>query len=355
MYENKRIYNAIEYGITPANKDNSKAMQELIDKVNSNGGGTIFIPSGIYIFDSAKSSWDMTRNITAICEIKSNVSLMGESIANTVLKVVGETEKGVALFCHNSQYANEILISASAQNFTVDMSEATLKQYTHRGKAFYYSGIKDSVFKNLKLISTPSTALGIDMLDNVVIDSVYVSKGGKDWNYGGNGGAGIGIGTGLWKNENYIIRNCICESCGHFGIFLEDQGIFHNKENSPKGQIICNNIIRDCRNFAIGIRGGDTVLVSANNLYDNVGGLYVDYGAKNIVFNGNIVKNSKKSGFCFGNEDEVINKNLLKCENIVINNNTFIENSQDITKDIEPISYVESNNIFIKNNKNKNS
>ena len=59
------------------------------------------------------------------------------------------------------------------------------------------------------------------MLDNVVIDSVYIYEGGRSWNYGGNGGAGIGIGTGLWENENYIIRNCICVSCGHFGIFFK--------------------------------------------------------------------------------------------------------------------------------------
>ena len=35
----------------------------------------------------------MTNNITAICEMKSNVSLIGESLTDTVLKVVGNTEK----------------------------------------------------------------------------------------------------------------------------------------------------------------------------------------------------------------------------------------------------------------------
>jgi hypothetical protein len=344
--ENKKIYNAIDYGVSPENKDNSKALQTLIDIVYNNGGGTIFIPSGIYVFDSAKSSWNMTKNITAICEMKSNVSLIGESITDTILKVIGNTEKGSALFCHNLDFSNEILHSANAQNFTVDMSEASLNQYTHRGKAFYYSGISDCIFRDLRLISTPSTALGIDMLNNVVIDSIYVFEGGRSWTYGGNGGAGIGIGTGMWKHENYIIRNCICESCGHFGIFLEDQGIFHNKINYPKGQIISNNIIRDTKNYAIGIRGGDTILVSANNLYDNVGGLYVDYGAKNIVFNGNVIKECKKNAFCFGNEDAIINKNSEKCENIIINSNTFIKNRIIFLKESEPISYIEQNNVF---------
>ena len=99
-------------------------------------------------------------------------------------------------------------LRANAKNFTIDMSEASLTQYTHRGKAFYYSGIKDCVFRDLRLISTPSTALGIDMLDNVVIDSIYIYEGGRSGTYGGNGGAGIGIGTGMWEHENYVIRNC---------------------------------------------------------------------------------------------------------------------------------------------------
>ena len=67
------------------------------------------------------------------------------------------------------------------------------------------------------------------------------------------------------ENARIFIRKAI----GHFGIFLEDQGIFHNKENFPEAQIISNNIVRNCRHYAIGIRGGDTVLVSANNIYNN--------------------------------------------------------------------------------------
>lgn len=251
----------------------------------------------------------MTKNITAICEMKSNVSLIGESLSDTILKVIGNTEKGSTLFCHNSEFSKEILHSANAKNFTIDMSEASLTQYTHRGKAFYYSGIKDCVFRYLRLISTPSTALGIDMLDNVVIDSIYIYEGGRSGTYGGNGGAGIGIGTGMWEHENYVVRNC--------------------------------------KNYAIGIRGGDTVLVSSNNIYNNNGGLYVDYGAQNIVFNDNLIKNSKNAAFCFGNEDKIINNNSKNCKNIVLTGNTFIENKINLLKNSDPLNYIEKNNVFI--------
>lgn len=151
----------------------------------------------------------------------------------------------------------------------------------------------------------------------------------------------------MWEHENYVIRNCICVSCGHFGIFLEDQGIFHNKISLAKGQIISNNVVRNCKNYAIGIRGGDTVLVSSNNIYNNNGGLYVDYGVQNVVFNDNLIKNSKNAAFCFGNEDKIINNNSKNCKNIVLTGNTFIENKINLLKNSDPLNYIEKNNVFI--------
>lgn len=345
------FYNCLDYGVIPGSADNTEAMQELIDLVNGNGGGVIWIPIGTYIFDSVNSSYDMTSNITTLLEAKSNVSVVGESITGSILKVTGNTSQGAGLFCQNSESAGEILQGCTYQNFTVDMSEASLTTYTHRGKAFYYSGIKDCVFRDLRLISTPSTSLGIDMLDNVVMDSIYVYEGGRQWEDGGNGGAGIGIGTGKWENENYIIRNCICDSCGHFGIFLEDQGIFSStkEQNYPKGQIIANNVIRNGRNYAIGVRGGKNVLVTGNNAYENKGGIYTDYGAMDIVFSNNLIQGCTEAGFNYGSEMSDVNNANYPCENIVVFGNVFIDNPIGIKKTHTPTNVYESNNIYINN------
>lgn len=342
-------YNCQDYGVIPGSSDNTDAMQSLIDLVHENGGGVIWIPIGVYTFDSVNSSYDMTSNITTLLEAKSHVSILGESLSGSVLKVTGNTTQGAGLFCQNSVHSGEILEGCSYQNFTVDMSEASLTTYTHRGKAFYYSGIKDCVFRDLRLISTPSTSLGIDMLDNVVMDSIYVYEGGRQWTDGGNGGAGIGIGTGKWQNENYIIRNCVCDSCGHFGIFLEDQGIFSaaKDRNYPKGQIISNNVIRNGRNYALGVRGGKNVLVTGNNLYENKGGIYTDYGAINIVFSNNLIQGCTDAGFNYGNEMSVVNGADYPCENIVIAGNTFVDNATDIKKTHTPVNSQEVNNIFL--------
>lgn len=346
-----QYYNCKDYGVLPTNTDNTAALQALIDLVNKNGGGIIWIPIGIYLFDSSASSWALTSNITTLCVMKSGVSIIGESLDKSVLKVTGNTSQGAGLFCQNSDQSGEIMTGCTFQNFTVDMSAASMTSYSHRGKAFYFSGIKDCVFRDLRLLSTPSTSLGIDMLDNVIMDSIYVYQGGRQWSIGGPGGAGIGIGTGKWENENYIIRNCICDSCGHFGIFLEDQGIFASSpvRKYPKGQIIANNIVRNGRNYGIGLRGGQNVVITGNNIYDNYGGIYMDYGAKNVMVSNNIIQGNKEAGFMFGNEDLIVNGSGHACENTIVSGNGFCENMFGTWNVTAPLNSQTSNNLFVGN------
>lgn len=341
-------YNCLDYGVIPGSYDNTQAMQELIDMVNENGGGVIWVPVGIYKFYKDGSTSAMGGNAQNNVYLKSNVSILGESIIGSVFKLYGDTQTGCSMFGFFTS-GEDVLEGCTFSNFTVDLSEETMAQYSHKGKAFYVSGIKNCIFRDLRLISTPSTSLGIDMLDNVVMDSIYVYEGGRQWTDGGNGGAGIGIGTGKWQNENYIIRNCVCDSCGHFGIFLEDQGIFSaaKDRNYPKGQIISNNVIRNGRNYALGVRGGKNVLVTGNNLYENKGGIYTDYGAINIVFSNNLIQGCTDVGFNYGNEMSVVNGADYPCENIVITGNTFVDNATDIKKTHTPINSQEVNNIFL--------
>lgn len=347
-----QFYNVLDFGVTTLADDNTQAFQNAIDTIAENGGGILWVPKGTYKFDKSSSTSGYGGNAQNNVYLKNNVSIIGESLKGTVLKLIGDTQTGCSLFGSFNGNDNS-LTGATYSNFTVDLSELTMATYTHKAKAFYVHGIKDCVFRDLRLISTPSTSLGIDMLDNVVMDSIYVYQGGKNWTNGGNGGAGIGIGTGLWENENYIIRNCICDDCGHFGIFLEDQGIFSSGKdrNYPKGQIISNNIVRNGRNYGIGVRGGKNVVITGNNVYENVGGIYVDYGAKNVLISNNLIEGSTDAGFNYGNEDSTVNGASYKCENIAVISNAFIENNIGIKHSTEPTNRNELNNIFINNTK----
>ncbi|MBQ8579352.1 MAG: right-handed parallel beta-helix repeat-containing protein [Oscillospiraceae bacterium] len=341
-------YNCQEYGVLPSNSDNTSAMQALIDKIHEKGGGVIWMPVGEYRFDGKNGSIALSSNVQACLTAKSGVSIMGESITGTIVKVYGDTTNGAAWI---ASLDTNVTVGCVYQNFTVDMSEESMTNYTHKGKAFYLSGVKDCVFRDLRLLNTPSTSLGIDMLDNVVIDSVYVYNGGRQWSFGGNGGAGIGIGTGKWENENYIIRNCICDSCGHFGIFLEDQGIFSGTgtQNYPKGQIIANNIVRNGRNYGIGVRGGKNIIITGNNIYENYGGIYMDYGAKNVMVSNNVVQGNAEAGFLFGDEDATVNKAGYACENVMLSGNGFYENLFGTWTITEPQNSQNANNLFAGN------
>lgn len=350
---NMPYYNCMDYGVRPNSADNTAAMQALIDLIYEKGGGVIWIPVGVYTFDSETSAGLVCSSADALIDLRSRVSIIGESTTGSVFRVIGNTKEGATLFWQSDSGSGEILTGCTYSNFTVDMQEASLTTYSHRGKAFFCGGIKNCVFRDLRLLGTPSTSLGIDMLDNVVMDSIYVYKGGRQWSYGGNGGAGIGIGTGKWADENYIIRNCVCVECGHFGIFLEDQGIFAapKVQNYPSGQIIANNVIRNGRHYGIGVRGGRNVVITGNNMYENVGGIYADYGAKNILISNNVIQGCAEIGVHFGNEDETVNavEASIPCENVIVTANAIIENATGIKKATAPLNSTISNNVMIGN------
>lgn len=309
------VYNALDYNISTSSEDNTPAMQTLIDTVNSNGGGIIYLPVGAYKFKTSGTALNAMNESALVA--KSNVSIIGESLTGTIIKMIGKTNSGYTwLGYYNSATPIE---GCTYSNFTVDAEECTITTYSHRGKAFFYHNVKNCVWRDLILRKTPATALGIDMLDNVVIDSIYCDNCGREWSTGGEGGAGIGIGTGLYTNENYVIRNCICVNCGHFGIFLEDQGRFDSSYTykHSKGASIVNNIVRGTKNYGIGLRGGKNIIIANNQTYENTnGGIYLDYGCHDVDINNNLVIDNTGNGILI--ETSMGNQNV---NNILIQSN----------------------------------
>ncbi len=333
-------YNCTEYGITEESSDNSQALRDLVSLVSNNGGGIIYVPVGTYIFDTSRwNDW--------IVQMQDNVSVIGESMYGSVFKIIGNTQLGKIFMMNKSGVGtNNPLRGCTFANMTYDASESSASSYSFRGKCFMFSYVKDCVFRDLRLIGFVATALGIDQLDNVIMDSIYCYNCGKQWSSGGTGGAGIGIGTGQsgWDHENFIIRNCILDSCGHFGIFIEDQGMFRSPTsiNYPKGQIIANNIVRNGRNYGIGIRGGRYVNVTGNNIYSNAnGGIYLDYGADQIMISDNLISDEVRA-VNFGNESTA-----KACTKVVITNNTFAGCTNGIVETLTPTDCVYQNNATV--------
>lgn len=334
-------HNVLDYGITQDADDNSLKFQQMVDELSQNGGGTIYVPIGTYKFDTSNGQYiEGTGGCKCCIKAKSNVSIVGESLTDSVFKMTGHSSQGVCMFGYNSAKNKTPIEGCTYRNFTVNGEECTIDTYSSDGKAFFYQYVKNSVWRDLRLIGTPATSLGIDFLDNVVIDSIYCYESGRIHADNSPGGAGVGIGTGAWENENFIVRNCICDNCGHFGIFLEDQHIFgdaaHRTPTYPKGVIIANNICRNGRNYGFGVRGGQHVIFDGNEAYENAnGGFFSDYQNKSIVIQNNLIRDNTGNGICLGNEKpgilETSFENVTIKDNVVIGNKTGINISQKIT------------------------
>lgn len=334
-------HNVLDYGIAQDADDNSLKFQQMVDELSQNGGGTIYVPIGTYKFDTSNGQYiEGTGGCKCCIKAKSNVSIVGESLTDSVFKMTGHSSQGVCMFGYNSAKNKTPIEGCTYRNFTVNGEECTIDTYSSDGKAFFYQYVKNSVWRDLRLIGTPATSLGIDFLDNVVIDSIYCYESGRIHADNSPGGAGVGIGTGAWENENFIVRNCICDNCGHFGIFLEDQHIFgdaaHRTPTYPKGAIIANNICRNGRNYGFGVRGGQHVIFDGNEAYENAnGGFFSDYQNKSIVIQNNLIRDNTGNGICLGNEKpgilETSFENVTIKDNVVIGNKTGINIGQKTT------------------------
>lgn len=273
------VYRATDYGISTEADDNTLALQALIDNISEAGGGIIFFPIGTYNF----LRWNSPDYRWAI-EMKSNVSIIGENLEKTILK---QTQKmpysmfGRILDNHGG--AEDPLTGCTFQNFTIDAYDTGDTNHVC-GKAFFFQYVRDCVFRDLRLMGTTATAMGIDFIDRVVIDNVTCIDCGRTFTGTEAGTSGIGIGTCGWENENFVITNCVCVGCGQYGIFIENQGLFHDgKVDYSKGCIISNCIVRNGINKGIGVRGGQNVTVIGCETYENTShGIYIDNNCKNV-------------------------------------------------------------------------
>ena len=310
--KDSKIYIATNYGVNTENSDNTPALQALIDKVFKNGGGKIYIPNGIYRFSGVPDTDHAIK-------MKPNVDIFGENKSLTILKANNCDGQSYSLF-HRLFGEEYPLENITINNFTADLSEMTGK--TVASKAFYAQYVKHCVFRDLYLIGSPATAMGIDFLDDVVIDNVTTENCGKNVEEIKIGSSGIGIGTGGYENENFKIVNCNCVGSGQYGIFVESQKLVFGASNyeQTKGMVIANNNVRGSIKHGIGVRGVNGLTIVGNNTYENtLDGIHVE-GGTNITITGNNSFLNKNNGIYLDNS-------VCSCEKINITGNNVNSNT----------------------------
>lgn len=347
------MVNAKSYGIKgDGETDDSILLNDLVTKLNTEGGGVIYLPDGKYRLNT-RITW------------KSNVSLVGES-HNAVLMPYcdNSVSQGFAAISwlntdstkQNGYDASNPFINCHFKNFTIDGINQNPANYDSYPKGINMHFLKDCTFENIQFLNTFATGLGIDFLENVFIHNIYCFNCGRGYEMKTeetiSGGAGIGIGTMGMSKESCIISDCITDGCGNYGIFLEGGSIF--PENGCKSHYtIANCQCINGRNYGIAVKGTDNVMVSNNIMRNNARDGFAMLPIKsrccaNVQITGNLSASNSGCGYRFADGDGAD----YISEKIYIKNNVSEGNEKDgiLISSILRNMFVE-NNIFESNDR----
>ena len=330
----KLFYDVTSYGATgDGATDDTVSIQATIDSVNSDGGGVVFFPIGVYIISS-----------TLI--LYSNITLKGIS-GQSVLDFSAETETFIAVSATGSVGdAVELAESATAGDNDLALITNLLAADDH---LFLYAETirtpivtKAGEIVRVKTITDgDNLVLYNDIYDTYVTgDTAAIKKitfveniGVDGLNFEGPADTEVAItGIQLQYCKDIKIRDCILNSTHYKGVkaiscikgsvtdckFLDIEkaglGYGVGLEDTSQDWIISNNIADNVKNFCnIGANNGDYGLVrrvnACGNVCTNMWGSAFDAhdNADDINYSNNVI--SGYQGF------------NLRCKNIVICNN----------------------------------
>lgn len=263
-------------------------LEEIISQA---GGGTINIGVGQFALSE-----------TMPIKMRSFVNIKGAGINATRLVKTSVSAKGrTAVFMAqgmDENYTDTFTTDFQHTDFTIDCSQwkAATSQYENGMKAYQGHYCKRALFDHLQIIDSPATGFGIDYCHEVTITNCIFENCGRSWGtLSDNGCNAIGIGTGVWAEENVVIANNIINNSGRHGIFIESQSAKSESKAKwvplAKGQTITGNVIKNGRWCGIGVYWGNNVTITGNAIYNCRGaGILLYKQLKGIAVNGNTVE-----------------------------------------------------------------
>ena len=250
---NVRDYGATGNGIT----DDAKAIQAAVAAVTGTGG-TVYFPPGTYTVG------------TAIVPAN-NVALIGSGVGSAIIAPAGSVSA-----VRGSATKTSPLTRFTMAHLTID----GMKQGPSFGvgiKGVFCQYLAQCQFEDLIIQNCVATGLGIDFLtQGTVIHAVRAIGNGRLNRGGGSGGgsSGIGIGTGQYPVEDFVISDCYAANNGRYGIFVESQ-----TGQTSYGMRIANCFATANANHGFGSAGGNGTIWSHCVAYaNNIDGFSIDNG-----------------------------------------------------------------------------
>ena len=250
---NVRDYGATGNGIT----DDANAIAAAIAAV-SGMGGTVYFPPGTY------------KVGTAIVPAN-DVALIGSGVGSAIIAPAGS----VSAVLGAGTKANPLTRFTMA-HLTIDGANQG-PAFNVGIKGVFCQYLAQCQFEDLIIQNCAATGLGIDFLtQGTVIHAVRAIGNGRLNRGGGSGGgsSGIGIGTGQYPVEDFVISDCYAASNGRYGIFIESQ-----TGQTSYGMRIANCFATGNLNHGFGSAGGNGTIWSHCVAYaNNIDGFSIDNG-----------------------------------------------------------------------------
>lgn len=146
--------NITKFGASTALVDNADAIQQAINYVSERGGGTVFIPSGTFYVVGKEF-----KTIT----LRDNVTIKGNGIDASTIKIHGSTGNWGTLFSHNSTIHKNIQLRDLTLDCNLENSVTNnfdnLSDHNKGRILLQLGGVYNAVVDNVKMISNGRWAI----------------------------------------------------------------------------------------------------------------------------------------------------------------------------------------------------
>lgn len=203
-----QVVNVVAFGaVGDGVNDDTLSIQAAITATSAKGG-TVYLPAGTY-------------KVTSALTPLSKVRIQG---AGSGVTTVAGSGSQFSIF-QNLATVGSPLTDVEICDMTIDGTNVGFTSLSPAIKGIYIQYVKRLKLHGLYVYNTWATGIGTDFLVDSQIDRCVVDNCGVRGVAAGMGTGcnGIGIGTGAYAIEDWVVSNCVATTCGNNGLMLEDQ------------------------------------------------------------------------------------------------------------------------------------
>ena len=260
---NVKDFGAVGDGVA----DDSVALQSALDEARDNGGGVVFIPSGVFLVGVGSDNGQLhDSKIKGGLKVGSNTTLQGEGEASAIK--IAEGSYPNASWSKMNCLINDDLIGGNSNIVVKDLmldgnTDAAGMVVANEQEGLDFKNVDNLKILRCKIYNQTHDSIDLDNCSNVLIEGNHITHSNEAARYNGIH-CGYNSALGIFSN-NVIIVNNIVENCGAGRADGNEAGI----HNSALKSVTANNIVINCKNGIRAVSGTSQNTNIANNVIIN--------------------------------------------------------------------------------------